>query len=132
MRTIEDILKRLRAEYLEMPGLQLTAEQVQRLCGIEPKVCQSALDALVDAKFLCVTSGGHYARLTDGEIRRSASREGRPESRPAFREGFVTSAIDPRHTRSLDVATTANMLSTLAMRSTGVHWSDPSSRRNAL
>lgn len=70
MRTIEDILNRLRAEYLEMPGLQLTAEQVQRLCGVEPKVCQSALDALVDAKFLCVTSGGHYARLTDGEIRR--------------------------------------------------------------
>ena len=70
MRTIEDILNRLRAEYLEMPGLQLTAEQVQRLCGIEPKVCQSALDALVDANFLCVTSGGHYARLTDGEIRR--------------------------------------------------------------
>lgn len=47
MRTIKDILNRLRAEYLEMPGLQLTAEQVQRLCGIEPKVCQSALDELV-------------------------------------------------------------------------------------
>ena len=70
MRAIEDILNRLRAEYLEMPGLQLTAEQVQRLCGIEPKVCQSTLDALVDTKFLCVTSGGLYARLTDGEIRR--------------------------------------------------------------
>ena len=70
MRTIEEILNRLRAEYLAKPGLQLTAEQVQRLCGIEPKVCQSALDALVDAKFLSVTSGGHYARLTEGEIRR--------------------------------------------------------------
>ena len=70
MRRIENILNRLRAEYLEMPGLQLTAEQVQRLCGIEPKLCQSALVALVDAKFLCVTSGGRYARLTDGEIRR--------------------------------------------------------------
>ncbi len=46
MRTIEDILNRLRAEYLEMPGLQLTAEQVQRLCDIEPKVCQSAPDEL--------------------------------------------------------------------------------------
>jgi hypothetical protein len=46
MRTIKDILNRLRGEYLEMPGLQLTAEQVQRLCGIEPKVCQSALDEL--------------------------------------------------------------------------------------
>jgi hypothetical protein len=53
-----------------MPGLRLKSEQVQRLCGIEPNVCQSVLDALVDAKFLCVTSGGHYARLTDGEMRR--------------------------------------------------------------
>ena len=70
MRTIEGILNRLRAEYLEMPGLQLTAGQIQRLCGIEPKVCQAALDALVDAKFLCMRSGGHYARFTDGEIRR--------------------------------------------------------------
>ena len=52
-----------------MPGLRLN-EQVQRLCGIEPNLCQSVLDALVDAKFLWVTSGGHYSRVTDGEIRR--------------------------------------------------------------
>lgn len=64
------VLKRIRAEYLEMPGLRLKSEQVQRLCGIEPRVCQAVLDALVDAKFLCVTSGGHYARLTDGETLR--------------------------------------------------------------
>jgi hypothetical protein len=29
MRTIEDVLNRLRAEYLEMPGLRLKPEQVQ-------------------------------------------------------------------------------------------------------
>jgi len=66
MKTMNDVLARLRAEYLEMPGLRLKAEQVQRLCGIEPRVCQLVLDALVDARFLCVTSGGQYARLTDG------------------------------------------------------------------
>jgi hypothetical protein len=71
------LLKRIRAEYLEMPGLRLKAEQVQRLCGIEPRACQSVLDALVDAKFLCVTSGGHYARLTDGEaVRRLPAKAG--------------------------------------------------------
>jgi hypothetical protein len=64
------LLKRIRAEYLEMPGLRLKTEQVQRLFGIEPRACQSVLDALVDAKFLCVTSGGHYARFTDGEALR--------------------------------------------------------------
>ena len=70
MRTKQDVLARLRSEYMEMPGLRLKSEQVQRLCGIEPNVCQSVLDALVDAKFLWVTSGGHYSRVTDGEIRR--------------------------------------------------------------
>ena len=29
------VLERLRGEYLEMPGMKLTIEQVQRLCGIE-------------------------------------------------------------------------------------------------
>jgi len=67
---MQDVLARLRSEYMEMPGLRLKSEQVQRLCGIEPNVCQSVLDALVDAKFLWVTSGGHYSRVTDGEIRR--------------------------------------------------------------
>jgi hypothetical protein len=68
MRTIRDVIQRLRAEYLEMPGLRLTAAQVQRLCGIEPMMCQSVLDALVDAKFLCAKSDGTYTRMTDGEV----------------------------------------------------------------
>jgi len=54
-----------------MPGLRLKLEQVQRLCGIEATVCQSVLDALVDAKFLCITPRGHYSRVTDGDARRS-------------------------------------------------------------
>jgi hypothetical protein len=57
---IEDMLNRLRAEYLEMPGSRLTAAQVQRLRGIERMMCESVLDALVDAKFLCMKSDGRY------------------------------------------------------------------------
>ena len=64
------MLTRIRAEYLEMPGLRLTLEQAQRLCGVERTLCRQVLDALVDAKFLCVTSNGAYARLTDGELSR--------------------------------------------------------------
>jgi hypothetical protein len=67
MTTIRNALIRLRAEYLEMPGLRLTPEQVQRLCGIERVMCQSALNSLLDAKFLHVTSDGRYARSWDGE-----------------------------------------------------------------
>ncbi len=60
------LLTRIRAEYLEMPGLRLTVEQAQRLCGVEPALCKAVLDALVAEQFLCVRSGEAYARLTDG------------------------------------------------------------------
>ena len=59
------ILNRVRAEYLEMPGLRLTSEQTGRLCGVERALCQSVLDALVVEKFLCVTPDGRYARSSD-------------------------------------------------------------------
>jgi hypothetical protein len=74
---IEQITERLRAEYLEMPGLHLKPEQVQRLCGIEQTICQAVLDALVAAKFLCVRTDGRYARLTEGYL---------PRPRPAKAE----------------------------------------------
>ena len=51
-------LTRLRAEYLEMPGLQLTQGQVQRLCGLERAVCERVLDTLVDRRFLSLKANG--------------------------------------------------------------------------
>jgi hypothetical protein len=60
------LLTRIRAEYLEMPGLRLTSEQVQRLCGADRLLCQRVLDMLVDVKFLCAKPNGAYARLTEG------------------------------------------------------------------
>jgi DNA-binding GntR family transcriptional regulator len=79
----EHLRNRIRTEYLEMPGLRLTSQQVQRLCGIERTVCQMVLDSLVDEKFLCVKSNGHYALSTDGEIPypRAAKADLRPEQR---------------------------------------------------
>jgi len=62
----EMILTRIRAEYLEMPGLRLTLRQVQRLCGVEGTLCQTVLDALIDMNFLCLKPNGLYARVTDG------------------------------------------------------------------
>ena len=66
----QQVLERVRAEYLEMPGLRLKVEQVRRLCGIERTICKLVLDTLVEEKFLCVKSDGAYARLADGEIPR--------------------------------------------------------------
>jgi hypothetical protein len=71
MRTIQDVLARIRAEYLEMPGLRLTSQQMQRLCGVERMLCKTVLDSLVDAKFLCVKSDGAYARLTAEQVPRA-------------------------------------------------------------
>ena len=62
-RTIE----RVRAEFMEMPGMRLTAAQVVRLCGVERTICNGALDALVNAKFLRLSPDGTYSRLTDGQ-----------------------------------------------------------------
>jgi hypothetical protein len=68
MNTLPEANQRVRAEYLEMPGLQLTPDQVHRLCGIEPTMCQMVLDALVAEHFLCLKLGGHYARATEGPV----------------------------------------------------------------
>ena len=60
------LLTRIRAEYLEMPGLRLTIPQAQRLCGVEGASCKTVLDALVTERFLCLKPDGSYARVTDG------------------------------------------------------------------
>jgi hypothetical protein len=80
MRDIRDVVDRLRAEYLEMPGLRLTQEQIQTLCGLERTICTAVLDALVKEQFLSANPDGSYARVTDGIHRRpaKASIERRP------------------------------------------------------
>ena len=37
------MLNRVRAEYLEMPGLRLTPEQAGRLFGVERALCRACL-----------------------------------------------------------------------------------------
>ena len=64
------IIERLRAEFLEMPGLRLTAQQVHRLCGVDQDACHAILDLLVREEFLCAKPDGTYARLTEGIILR--------------------------------------------------------------
>lgn len=61
------MLDRIRAEFIEMPGLRLTLDQVVRLCGVDRSVCRSILDTLVEARVLSVKDG-RYARLTDGQL----------------------------------------------------------------
>ena len=65
------VLHRIRAEYLEMPGLFLTADQIQRLCGVDQAVCETALRALVESGFLSVRPDGAYGRFRDPDISRA-------------------------------------------------------------
>lgn len=67
----DDLLQRIRAEYLEMPGLRVTHHQAQRLWGLDASTCREALDCLVDVKFLTLTPAGQYARLTEGPERKA-------------------------------------------------------------
>jgi hypothetical protein len=64
---IDEVLQRIQGEYVEMPGLSLTAAQAQRLWGLERDVCNALLGALVDAKFLSQTRDGAFIRL-DGAV----------------------------------------------------------------
>jgi len=66
MRTIEDVCNRLRVEFMAAPGLQLTPEQVQPLCGVERTIGQMVLDLLVREQFLRVTLDGHYTHIATG------------------------------------------------------------------
>ena len=48
----EQLLRRVRGEYLEMPGLRLTVAQAARLWNADWDECGRTLDALTRAGFL--------------------------------------------------------------------------------
>jgi hypothetical protein len=69
------LIHRVRSEFLEMPGLQLTPKQAQRLWGCDETTCQHVLDALVEGRFLRRTAPGAYRRVDDGPLWRLARRD---------------------------------------------------------
>jgi Fic family protein len=56
------LLSLIRSEYLEMPGLCLTAAQARRLWNVDRVTCESVLSELVDNKFLKRSTSGQYLR----------------------------------------------------------------------
>jgi hypothetical protein len=68
IKVSEPTLQRICAEYLEMPGLQLTLQQAQRLWGLDEATCAQSLEYLVENRFLVRNSRDRYARLTEGSI----------------------------------------------------------------
>lgn len=60
---IDYMLQRIQGEFIEMPGLRLTAPQAQRLWGLDREVCMALLGALVEAQFLARTRDGSFVRV---------------------------------------------------------------------
>jgi hypothetical protein len=56
-------LRRIRGEYLEMPGLCLTRCQAQRLWSLPCEQCEALLAALIEEKFLVRTIDGRFVRV---------------------------------------------------------------------
>lgn len=57
------LLHRIRAEYREMPGLQLSTPQAQRLFDLDSETWAAVRAALVEARFLSQTRDGLFAMV---------------------------------------------------------------------
>ncbi len=59
----EEMLLRMKGEFLEMPGLRLTEAQARRLWGLDADSCGALLRELVYANFLFLTHNGAFMRV---------------------------------------------------------------------
>ena len=55
-------LRRAQAEFLEMPGLQLTEAQAARLWSFDSSLCSAVLTTLVESRFLVRTRNASFTR----------------------------------------------------------------------
>jgi len=56
------IVQQVRAEYLEMPGLRLTARQAARMWGLDIAETERVLGQLVEGGLLTRDAAGSYRR----------------------------------------------------------------------
>ena len=61
---LDDLLRRVQAEFLEMPGLRLTRAQARRLWALDDTLCEAVLSALVDARFLVQSRNASFIRAS--------------------------------------------------------------------
>jgi hypothetical protein len=86
----EQMLRRICAEYVEMPGLRLSRKQAQRPWGGDEEACVQILEFLVKTRFLKLFGPDTYERMTDGPVvfprLRAAKAQLRPSAAPARKE----------------------------------------------
>lgn len=59
---VEALIRRIQAEFAEMPGLLLTKQQAARLWALDTERCDVALLLLVQSGFLVRRASGQYGR----------------------------------------------------------------------
>jgi len=60
--SFEDLVERVRAEFIEQPGLRLTEAQAVRLWHLDQPTCGRVLTALTEGAFLRCGTDGRYIR----------------------------------------------------------------------
>ena len=60
---LHELLRRVEAEYREMPGMCVTAAQAQRLWGLDSTTCAFVLMTLVERRILRRTPRGTYVKV---------------------------------------------------------------------
>ena len=72
----EQLLRRVRAEFSEMPCLRLTPAQARRLFGLRPDICDRVLDELVRERTIYKEGEQYRGR---GDAPGNAPKERTPE-----------------------------------------------------
>ena len=57
----------IEAEYRELPGLNLTRRQIQRIWGLDESACDSVVKSLITRRILRETSGGTFVACETGQ-----------------------------------------------------------------
>jgi hypothetical protein len=59
----EDLIRRVRGEFYEMPGLRLTVAQASRLWQLDETTCEAILASLAAERVLSRSADGYYTLL---------------------------------------------------------------------
>lgn len=65
----DNVVRRVQSEFSEMPGLQLTNRQAERLWALDRESCLIVLDELVTSGFLKRDTDGRYSRTSTDPVR---------------------------------------------------------------
>ena len=60
------LLRRVRSEYCEMPGMRLTMDQAMRLWTLDRQTCTSVLNSLIATHYLELDGSGRYRKAHGG------------------------------------------------------------------